>query len=242
MPQGLVDGPIPLYYQLKELLKKHIQANDYNSGDQLPSERELEERYGVSRMTARRALVELENEGFVKRKRGKGTFVTDAKYRHYLVRLTSFTEESKSQNLRPGAQVLAKKTVYNDVAYQKMNLQPEPLIYFQRIRTINDEPVAFENTYLRAEYCPGLEQVDLNNASLYSYLTKSCKISLGKAIQTIEARKAEAEDARILQIDPGEPVFYLERITHLKDSDLPIEYVEAVYRSDKYKFMVEMQR
>lgn len=242
MPQGLIDGPIPLYYQLKELLKKHIKAHDYKSGDQLPSERELEERYGVSRMTARRALVELEKEGLVSRKRGKGTFVTDLKYRHHLLRLTSFTEESTNQNLRPGAKVLAKEIVYNDIAYEKMSLEPEPLVYLQRIRTISDEPVAFENTYLRAQYCPGLDRVDLNNASLYSFLTNQCEMRLGKAVQTIEARRVGAADATILQIDQSEPVFYMERITYLEGTDQPIEYVEAVYRSDKYKLMVEMQR
>ncbi len=242
MVQLLFESPLPLYYQMMEILKKKIKIGELKPGDQLPSERELEETYGVSRMTARRTLVELCNKGYVYRKQGRGTFVADLKYSHNLFRLSSFTEESESQRLKPGARVLQIEKVENDSVCNLMKIRPEPLIFIKRIRTVNDEPVAFEESYIRAKYCSGLEKVDLNNISLYSYLTNNYQISMGRAEQTIEARLAPIEIASILEVEKGKPILYMERITYLEDEKAPIEYTKSIYRGDKYKLMVEMQR
>lgn len=237
------DSPIPLYYQLKELLKEQITDGVLNPGDQLPSERDLEERYGVSRMTARRALVELCNEGLVYREQGRGTFVAEVKYSHHLFKLTSFTEETENQHLNPGAQVLKQELVENEYICGRLGIAPEPLVCIRRIRTINGEPVALEETYLRSSFCPGIEQVNLNNTSLYSYLASQYQLRLASADQTIEARLATPEIAPVLHVERGTPVLYMERITYLEEAnDVPVEYAEAVYRGDKYKLMVEMRR
>lgn len=236
------DSPIPLYYQLKETLKEAIQQGELKPGEKIPSERELEETYGVSRMTARRALVELCNEGLVYREQGRGTFVTDLKYSQNLFRLTSFTEESEHQNLSPGARVLDQKLVQNEHVCAQMGVSPEPLICIRRIRTINDEPVAIEASYIRASLCPGLETADLNNVSLYSYLSNQYGLRLASAHQSIEARLATPEIISVLNLLEGLPVLYMERMTYLEGATIPVEYVEAIYRGDKYKLMVEMQR
>lgn len=236
------DSPIPLYYQLKETLKDAIQQGELKPGDKIPSERELEETYGVSRMTARRALVELCNEGLVYRERGRGTFVTDLKYSQNLFRLTSFTEESENQQLSPGARVLEQELVHNEHVCAGMGIVDEPLVCIRRIRTINDEPVALEASYIRASLCPGLEKANLNNMSLYSYLGNQYGLRLASAHQSIEARLASPEIANALNLVEGMPVLYMERITYLEGAPTPVEYVEAIYRGDKYKLMVEMQR
>lgn len=236
------ESPIPLYYQLKEILKQRMKNGEWKAGDQLPSERDLEETYGVSRMTARRALVELGNEGYVVREQGRGTFVAEIKYQQHLFQLTSFTEESQSQHLNPGARVLEQELVENDYICQRMGIGSEPLVCIRRIRTINDEPVALEEAYLRASYCPGLEAAELNNASLYSYLAERYRLRLGSADQTIEARMVTPEIAPILKVERGTPILYMERITFLEGEEIPVEYAEALYRGDKYKLMVEMRR
>ncbi|MCK4258790.1 MAG: GntR family transcriptional regulator [Halanaerobiales bacterium] len=236
------ESPLPLYYQMKEILKKNIKLGELKPGDQLPSERDLEETYGVSRMTARRALVELCNEGYVYRKQGRGTFVADMKYHHHLFRLSSFTEESQSQHLKPGAKVLKIEKVENEAICKKLKIESEPLISIRRIRTINEEPVALEETYVRAVYCPGLEEVNLNNTSLYSYLTEEYHLLMGRAEQTIESRLVPLEVAPTLKVEKGTPILYMERTTYLENEETPFEYAEAIYRGDKYKLMVEMQR
>lgn len=236
------ESPIPLYYQLKELLKEQIKMGILKSGDQLPSERDLEETYGVSRMTARRALVELCNEGYVYREQGRGTFVSEPKYSHHLFRLTSFTEETQSQHLQPGARVLKQGMVENEHVCQKLGIEPEPLVCIRRIRTINEEPVALEESFIRMNYCPGLELAELNDTSLYSYLMARYHLRLACANQTIEARLATSDVAAVLHVHKGTPVLYMERVTFLEDENIPVEFAEAVYRGDKYKLMVEMQR
>lgn len=236
------ESPIPLYYQLKEILKQQIKDGDLKAGDQLPSERDLEETYGVSRMTARRALVELCNEGYVYREQGRGTFVSEPKYSHHLFRLTSFTEETQSQHLQPGARVLKQERVENEYVCQKLGIDPEPLVCIRRIRTINDEPVALEESYIRASYCSGLESANLNDTSLYSYLASRYNIRLACANQTIEARLVTSDVGSILRVEKGTPVLYMERVTFLEDENIPVEFAEAIYRGDKYKLMVEMER
>lgn len=242
MSQLLSDSPLPLYYQLKEILKDKIKAGDLEKGDKLPSERELEEDYGVSRMTARRALKELCNEGYVYRQQGRGTFVSDRKYRYHLFRLTSFTEESESQDLKPGAKVLEVELIEDDLICKKMGIEPEPLISIKRVRTINQEPVALEIAYIRSTYCSGLEKVDLNDKSLYSYINSEYNIRLGKAEQNIEARLIPIELAGDLGVDEGIPVLFVEQVTFLEDKEIPLEYSEAFYRGDRYKLTVKMKR
>ena len=236
------DSPIPLYYQLKEELKKAIDQGELKPGDKISSERDLEEKYAVSRMTARRALVELENEGYVIREQGRGTFVNNSKYSQHLFHLTGFTEESEDQNLKPGAHVLEQKMVNNEAISAKMGIPSEPLVLIRRVRTINNEPVALEESYIRASLCPGLENVNLNNTSLYLYLGNQYSIRLGTALQSIEARLATTEILQVLKLEAGTPVLYMERLTYLEGGKIPIEYVEAIYRGDKYKLMVEMKR
>lgn len=235
-------SPIPLYYQLKEILRQQIKEGILHAGDQLPSERDLEESFGVSRMTARRALVELCNEGYVYREQGRGTFVAEPKYSHHLFRLTSFTEETQSQQLQPGARVLKQDLVENEYVCKRLGIDPEPLICIRRIRTVNDEPVALEESYIRVCYCPELESADLNNMSLYSYLAARYNLRLACADQTIEARIVTAEAASILRVEKGTPVLYMERVTFLENENIPVEFAEAIYRGDKYKLMVEMRR
>src|SRR5690606_36647664 len=104
------NSPIPLYYQLKEILQEMIDNEELKPGDALPSERELCEILGISRMTVRKAVMDLVNEGIVYREQGKGTFVAKPKSKHLLNKLQGFTEEMEEKGLKVKTQILSFET------------------------------------------------------------------------------------------------------------------------------------
>ncbi len=236
-------SPLPLYYQIKELLRERIERGELRPHERLPSENELERALGVSRMTARRALAELETEGYVYREQGRGTFVAEPKLRQSLLRLTSFTEDMRARGLRPGARVLDVRVMRDERVAARMGLEPEEaFVRVRRVRLADGQPLALETAYVRAALCPGLEAEDLTDRSLYQTLRERYKLQLGRAEQTLEAGAATEFEAQVLRIPVGQPVLLIERLTFLGDGKTPIEFVRSVYRGDRYKFVVELRR
>lgn len=235
--------PLPLYVQLKRLLKEQIETGGLNPHDMLPSERELEEQHSISRMTARHALSALEDEGLVYRKQGRGTFVTEPKIKQGLLKLSSFTEEMRSKRIKAGAKVLNVK-VFSDTGEisQKLEASPqEKLVMIRRLRTGNGDPVALEISVLRRKFCPGIENIDLTDQSLCKTLEDQYQVYCGRAEQTLQARLANEYEASILGISAGESTMYMERVSFMEDGLTPIEFVRYTYPGDKYKFYVELK-
>src|SRR5215211_5088863 len=106
MVESVKSGPLPRYYQLKEIIRERIRSGEWATGSPIPSERELCARYGISRMTARQSITELVNEGLLYREQGKGTYVGRPKIAQQLLSLTGFTEDMQARDQRPGARVL----------------------------------------------------------------------------------------------------------------------------------------
>jgi len=236
------NSPLPLYYQLKEIIKQQIEGKKFKPHDRLPSEIELSKVYDISRMTARRALVDLENEGFVYRESGRGTFVAEPKLRQGLLCLTSFTEDIKARGMVPGAKVREVKLVRDELVAQKLNVGKDAtLVKIQRIRLADGLPLALETSYLIHQYCPDIEQNDFSDISLYKLLNEKYGIYLGKAEQYLEAKSAGPLEAQVLGIEEGKSVLLMERTTYLDDDTTPIEFVKSFYRSDRYRFYVELK-
>lgn len=237
-------NPLPLYYQLKELLREQIECGALKPNQPVPSERELGEKYNISRMTARHALSQLEAEGFVYRKQGKGTFVAEPKIRQGLLKLTSFTEDMQSKGMKPGAKVVDMDVLSEDEELEsKLGASPgEQFVKIQRVRTADGKPMALETSFLRRKFCPGIEEMDLNNRSLYKILEEQYQIFFSRAEQTLEPKLADEYEAQILGVDKGKPMLLMERTTFLEDSSTAIEYVRSVYRGDRYKFYIELTR
>lgn len=237
-------SPLPIYYQIKEILKEKIEGGALKPHEALPSERELGERYNISRMTARRALSELELEGYVYREQGKGSFVAEPKFRQALLKLTGFTEDMHDRGLKPGAKVLDLEVISNDPELaERFKASPEEkFVKLQRVRTADGEPLAIETSFLRRRLSPGIEKINFNDRSLYETLRKEYGIHLGRAEQTVEASLSSAYEAKVLTISEGMPVLSMERTTYLEDGVTIIEYVSSTYRADRYKFYVELRR
>ncbi len=236
------ESPVPLYYQVAEALKSKIKEGEFKPGQMLPSERELGEKYKISRMTARKALSEIESEGYIYRSQGKGSFVAEPKLRQSLFELTSYTEDMKSRGLSPGARVLSVEVIGNDpVLAEKLHAaESESFVRIQRVRLADDEPMALETSHLRRKFCPGIEDMDFNDSSIYKTLRKEFNIKLANAEQWIEATLADEFQSKQLDVSKGSPMLETTRTTYLPQGNKAIELAKAVYRGDKYRLFVKL--
>jgi GntR family transcriptional regulator len=237
------NSPVPRYHQLKEILRERVRTGEWQPGDLIPSERELGEHYSISRMTARQAITELVNEGIFYREQGKGTFVARNKITQQLLRLTGFTEDISARGQRPSTHVLSAQTCPADEeTAEHLQMQVgEPVVYLQRLRLADGEPLAIEHSRLHFRGCERLLDEDLETTSLYQLLESRFGVPLMEAEQELEAGLAGSEDAKLLKVSIGSPVLFTQRTTYT-DRNQPIEYARAVYRGDKYRFYTRLKR
>lgn len=237
-------SPVPIYHQIKELIKEKIEKGELKPDEKLPSETEMEDKLGVSRMTASKALSQLENEDYIYREQGKGSFVTPPKMRNSLLSLTSFSEDMEQRGFQPGGKILKSEIIKgNKEVAAKLETEPEEEVFaLHRIRLADEEPLAIEKSYIRTSYCEGIDRIDFTNRSLYSIFEEKYGIQLHKAEKSIEAVPATKVQAKQLNIEAGDPVLSVDQTTHVKGERNPIEYMEAVYRGDQYKLLVQLDR
>jgi GntR family transcriptional regulator len=235
-------SPIPIYYQLVELIQKQIENGGLKPGEALPSEREYAEKFQISRMTARQALTQLENNGFIYRIRGKGTFVAEKKIEQPLHGLTSFTEDMTARGMKPSNQLLHFEVIPANlhIANQLQIKEYGPVYEIKRIRLADDMPIALETTYISANLIKGLTEQIVTH-SIYAYMEEQLSLKIDNGDQTIESSLADPIEAQYLHIQPGSPVMVIQRNTFLQDGT-PVEFVRSSYRADRYKFMIHMQR
>jgi GntR family transcriptional regulator len=236
------NSPLPMYYQLEEQIKQMIDSGQLKPSNILPSERELSDTYKISRMTVRQAIINLVNKGYLYRLKGKGTFVSEMKLEQDLRRLTSFTEDMTLRGLNPGSKLL-KFTIIEPSSEIKSKLHldvNERVFQIQRIRLANDQPIALETTYIPEKLVPNLTE-EILNTSIYKYIEKTLQFSIGHATQIIESSKANDLEILHLHLKKEDPVLLIERQTFLENGT-PLEIVNSTYRSDKYKFKINIKR
>lgn len=233
--------PLPMYFQLKELLREKIAAGEWQPGDKIPSERELSEQYNISRMTTRQALYELVSERLLRREQGRGTFVAEPKIEHGLTHLTGFTEDMKGRGLQPGA-VVVRQEVVNAPLQAMLALQMTPeakLILLERLRLAGGEPIALETCYLHFSGVENLLDEDFENNSLYYILAEKYQITSTRAEQKIGADLCSRREQKLLKLRENSPVLRNKRIT-FDQWGRPFEYTESAYRADRYVFQAEL--
>lgn len=240
MPEILEQSGIPLYQQLKSILKGQILSGVLKPGDRIPPETELCTKYGVSRITVRQAIHSLVEEGFLYRKQGKGTFVTSPKLRRRLPKLYSFTEDMLELGLQPSSRVLACEVTVADAKTREVLRLPsheEKVNRVVRIRCANDEPILIETTIVPVYLCPGLVEEDLEKGSLYTVLREKYSLLLDHAYETYEVGKIRKDEARHLECRAGLPAFVIERVAYLRN-EIPVEWTKSVARGDRLRFTV----
>lgn len=234
-------SPIPLYYQLRELIADAIKDGQYGPDHQLPSERELASRFCLSRMTVRQATVALVNDGLLVRRRGKGTYVAQPKIEQGLLRLTSFSEDMRQRGLPPSTRIITlRRLPAAGKAADLMGLElGSPLILLERLRLAADKPMAYELCYLPFNRFPDLSEASLGSGSLYELLEAKYNVKPTFAWQSLEATLASQREAQLLQIKREAPLLQLERVTW-DEKQTVIEFVKSLYRADRYKFSLQL--
>ncbi len=232
-------GPVPKHSQLREILLELIESTG-PAHTAVPSERDLGQRFGLSRMTVRQAVDALVAEGRLYRVPGKGTFVAPAKFVMPL-QLTSFTEDMRARGHVPGAVDLGRHYVpATDAVAEALDLRPgDPVVVIERLRTADGEPMAIERAHLPGALVPGLLEQSLQGRSLYAVLQEQYGLVLDHGDQTIEAVAASAEDAELLHVPRGHPVLLLVRYSSA--GGRPVEHVVSTYRGDRYRLRVGLQ-
>ena len=233
---------VPLYRQLFDKLAAQIQQGELQPGERIPSEREMAEQLHVSRTTARLAIDELVTSGLVYREQGRGTFVAEPRMRS-LMGFASFSEDIIARGWQPSSQILKQEMVNVDEELQKtLKVSPkDPVLHLARLRKADGQPVALQYSYLCYRLVPGLEKQDLTNKSLFSILREQYYIYPAWTEAEIEAMAATAEEARLLEIEPGEPVLVVRGLTYTESFEI-VESVKTVYRGRGLALYIGRQR
>lgn len=232
----LRDSATPLHAQITEALQLQIKAGELKAGENFPSERELAERFGVSRMTVRQALQRLRHDGLIYHERGVGTFVANRKIDVHTRNLSGFSEEMISLGLTPSSRVLQlKREIADERIAQDLDLATSDEVFrLERLRLADDEPMAFETTYLAAQFCPELDKIDLTKNSLYQVLVEEYNLQMHHAAESLEAAAATSFVAKQLGIKTGSPVLVVHRVVY-SEANQPIESAHTTYRADRYR-------
>ena len=210
--------------------------------DKMPTERELAETFGVTRLTVRRALDQLGYEGRVYRTQGAGTFVSEPRIAKS-VELTSFSDDMRARGLAPGSQLaeIAEVPAGAEIG-ARLGISPRDAVtHIYRVRTADGEPMALERTHLPAQRLPGLESADLTDASLYELLERTWDVRVADADQWASVVRLTTDEAAILQVDADQPALLFQRLTR-DPVGAPIEYVRSLYRGDRYEVHTRLER
>ena len=231
-------SPTPLYLQLQRLIEKQVRTGKLQAGEALPSERDLARQLGISRVTVRKAIAGLVEQGILVQHWGSGTFIAPTmRVEQALSRLSSFTDDMKIRGLSPGARLIERSC---GPAMPKeamaLGLSPgEKVSRLQRLRLAGDVPMAIENASVPARFLP---DPDIVGHSLYSALSAR-GFAPRRALQRLHAVLLNPEQARLLDVPPASAALYIERRSFLEDGTA-VEFTASYYRGDAYDFVAEL--
>ncbi|MDK4269415.1 GntR family transcriptional regulator [Corynebacterium accolens] len=233
------DGPTPKHTQLHDILEELCNTT-LKPGDILPGERLLEETYGVSRITVRRAIGDLVAAGRLRRVRGKGTFVAPNPLVSRL-HLASFSDEMSAQDVVASSKILNSGRASAPEAATHFFGTPatEEQIHLRRLRLGDGEPYSIDDGWYNSAFAPSLLENDTYN-SVYSILDKTFGVPITDADQTVSAIAANEEIAPLLDVPVGSPLLHIVRCS--RSGDKPVEWCSSVYRTDRYHLNTRVSR
>lgn len=232
---------LPLYHQVEFDMRRRVEAAQWRAGDRIPSESELCDHYGASRITIRRAISELVADGLLVRFPGRGTFVREPTFTAGPRGLTSFTQEMASLGLRASATIIdvVRQPVPADVADRLGLADGDHVVVLTRLRTGDGKPMGVQTAYLPAELVPGMERAELGDGSMYTFLAEVYGVQPAEAEEVFEVGPIRGADAQLLDVRAGTCGFHVKRLTVDADGR-PIEYVRSVIRGDRYRIRMSL--
>ena len=234
----------PLYDLIEQNLRELILRGQLNMGESVPSELELAELYGVSRLTVRKALDNLTRQGWLIRRHGVGTFVAHPNVTEITPSKLSFTEQMRAIGRKPSSRLISLHIVAAKVEVAnilKME-QGEPVVEIVRLRLADGEPILLETSYLSQKRFPGLENAtELTYSSLYDWLATHYQTSVAVMDQTLEPVLLSEVQAQQLETEPGTPAMLSKVLAYTNGAE-PIEYSWSVTRGDQCRFYFSFRR
>ena len=224
----ITDGPVPKHAQLHDILEELCRTT-LKPGDTLPGERLLEETYGVSRITVRRAIGDLVAAGKLRRIRGKGTFVAPNPLVSRL-HLASFSDEMGAQDVTASSKILTsgRSSAPEDAAIFFDTPANAEHIHLRRLRLGDGEPYSIDDGWYNSTFAPSLLENDIYN-SVYAILDSVFDVPITDADQTVSAISADADTAPLLDVPVGTPLLHIVRYS--RSGDRPVEWCSSVYRT-----------
>ena len=232
-----------LYSRVETVLAGEISDGDPKVGDQLPTEDSLITRFGVSRITVRRAIQNLVSRGLVEIRRGKGTFVAAPKITQELTELSGFVEDMHALGRKPTARVIGKEivTANASVASQLALTKGERVVRIRRVRLADGVPLSFDETYLPLEIGKKVISDNLKVEPIFSLLERKYHVPLVEAEYKLDAVPADSEVAAALKVKERSPIFRIERTSYSTGSR-PVDYERLHYRGDLVRFVTRLVR
>jgi len=239
------DDFLPRYYQLANILRDSISNGKFEPRQPIPSERQLESLYSVSRTTIRQAIELLIRQGFLYREHGRGTFVSPQKLQKGISELTSFTEDMKQRGIIPGQKIL--EIGYIEPSEQvRMHLELpatcDRVLRIERLRLGDAVPMGLQTSFYVLPEGATITREELEMVgSIYKMLQERFHLIPTEADETLEVTLATPPEAALLQIPPGSPLLLSERTTYSQYRRV-IEFVKILYRGDRYRYIAKLTR
>jgi GntR family transcriptional regulator len=236
------NSKVPLYYQLADTLSEQINEGYFKIGSKIPSERELCEKYEISRMTVRLAISELERQGKVRKEQGKGTFVLSQGITQNLNNLYSFSKEMEKQGKISTTKILQNKVIYADeklANHLQIHIN-DKVVYLERLRCAEDVAIMIEKSwfeYKKFNYLLDIKSFSANKG-LYKTLQDDHNIKIDRAIETFKATELTTTECKLLHC-PKNQFGLLVKRTSYSGGQL-ISYSTIVSKGDIYEFTVEL--
>lgn len=233
---------LPLYFQLKELIKEDIINKKWKVGELIPSENKLSEIYCVSVGTVKKTLSELATEGLVYRKKGKGTYVTRPDFIKSFNRFFLHGLRNENENVQLESMVLKSEIIQADETVRKtLQLSSKAkVIAIKRVRLLNDMPYIVETIYLPYQIFKGFEKMDISRGLLYPIYEKKFQTPVIWAEEFLEPQVADKETAKFIDFYENGPLIAVERISYTFH-DFPIEMRLSVGRGDRFRYRIEIR-
>ena len=236
-------SPIPLYMQIRELLRQRILDGVYKSHEQMPSENEMVALFDVSRITVRQALNDLQREGIIFRIHGKGTFVSKPKAVQSLTRLQGLGEALSTAGFEIRSRVLGHRVVRADayVAAQLAIAEHEEVMEIRRVRCIDRDPMSLDVTYLPVKTGRRVVKADLRQRDIFAILENDLGIALGNAQLQISAIAADTALAETLNLPSGAAILRIQRLTFSAEG-APLDFEYLYHRGDAFQYRLDLER
>jgi GntR family transcriptional regulator len=236
------DNPEPLWLRAAETIREQVSEGALRPGSRLPPERDLCRRLDISRVTLRRALLQLVDDGVLRPSHGRGWYVASDERKDWPNSLESFSETAARMGLIATSVVLRADTAMATLdEAEALGVAPGALLFhLERVRMLDEVPIAIDRSIVPADLAPGLIDVDFRTESLYNTLA-TAGLVLTNAETTIEAREADATIAEHLRVAVGKPILVMHQ-TVLNPADKPLFASTISYVGDRYRLRTSFAR